>query len=302
MTHGPHESGAFDASVQTRRVTWIGIFVNVGLSMLKFFAGWLGHSQAVIADAFHSLSDLVTDFAVLLGLRFWSAPPDENHPYGHQRIETLVTTIIGVLLFAVGIGIGYNALATVRDSHVQPPGRIAMIGAFVSIVFKEVLYRWTVKVGRRIRSSAVIANAWHHRSDALSSIPALLAVGVAVLYPKWAFIDHIGALIVSLFIIKVSWDIVFPALSDLTDRAASEKDREHIRAIASAMEGVKSVHALRSRRAGSSYYVDLHVLVDGMMTVQRGHSISEQVKQAILDNRPDVVDVVVHLEPSDDGA
>jgi cation diffusion facilitator family transporter len=163
MTRGPHESVVSDASVQTRRVTWIGLFVNVGLSMLKFIVGWLGHSQAVIADAFHSLSDLVTDFAVLFGLRFWSAPPDENHPYGHQRIETIVTTIIGVLLFAVGIGIGYNALTTVRDSHVQPPGRIAMIGALLSIVFKEVLYRWTVKVGRRIRSSAVIANAWPWR-------------------------------------------------------------------------------------------------------------------------------------------
>lgn len=282
-------------------MTWIGLFVNIGLSVLKFIVGWLGHSQAVIADAFHSLSDLLTDLAVLFGLRFWSAPPDDNHPYGHQRIETIVTTIIGLLLFAAGLGIGYNAIATVRDVHVQAPGHIAMMGALLSLAFKEVLYRWTVSVGRRIRSSAVVANAWHHRSDALSSVPALIAVGVAVLYPKLAFIDHIGALIVSLFIVRVAWGIVFPALSDLTDRAASDKDRDRIRTIALGIEGVQSVHSLRSRRAGSGLYMDLHVLVDGMMTVKKGHDVSEGVKQAILDKSPDVLDVVVHLEPADDG-
>ena len=301
MTQEPHKRSSSDTSAQTRRVTWIGLFVNIGLSVLKFVVGWLGHSQAVIADAFHSLSDLITDLAILFGLRFWSAPPDDNHPYGHQRIETIVTTIIGLLLLAAGIGIGYNATTTVRDVHVQAPGHIAMIGALLSLVFKEVLYRWTVGVGRRIRSSAVIANAWHHRSDALSSIPALIAVGVAVLYPKLAFIDHIGALVVSLFIIKAAWGIVFPALSDLTDRAASDKDCEQIRTIALEIEGVQSVHSLRSRRAGSGLYMDLHVLVDGLMTVKRGHDISERVKQAIIHNRPDVVDVVVHLEPGNDG-
>ncbi|MGD9873690.1 MAG: cation diffusion facilitator family transporter [Kiritimatiellia bacterium] len=289
-----------DASAETRRVTWIGLIINIGLSALKFVVGFIGHSQAMVADAAHSFSDLVTDFAVLLGLRFWSAPADDSHPYGHQRIETIVTTLIGAALFAVGAGIGYHALATVRDPHIESPGKIALLGALFSIILKEWLYRWTVAVGQRIKSSAVIANAWHHRSDALSSIPALIAIGLAVLHPKLAFVDHIGALIVSLFIIKVSWNIVSPALNDLTDRAASNRECEEIRTVATGIPGVISVHALRTRRAGSSLHVDLHVLVDGGMTVKAGHDISETVKQAILDKGPHVTDVVVHLEPDED--
>lgn len=289
-----------DSAAETRRVTRIGLFVNIGLSALKFVVGFIGHSQAMVADAAHSLSDLVTDFAVLFGIRFWSAPADESHPYGHQRIETIVTTFIGAALFAAGTGIGYHAMATIRDPHIESPGKIALLGALFSIILKEWLYHWTVAVGKRIKSSAVIANAWHHRSDALSSIPALIAIGLAVLNPGLAFVDHVGALIVSLFIIKVSWDIVSPALNDLADRAASTRERDEIRAVAANVPGVLSAHALRTRRAGSSLHVDLHVLVDGRMTVKAGHDISEAVKQAILDKGPHVTDVVVHLEPDED--
>ncbi|MBU1693968.1 MAG: cation diffusion facilitator family transporter, partial [Verrucomicrobia bacterium] len=181
------------------------------------------------------------------------------------------------------------------------PGRIALIGAFVSIVLKEWLYRWTMAVGKRMKSPAVIANAWHHRSDALSSIPALAAVGVAVIAPRFAFLDHVGALIVSLFIIKVSWDIMAPALADLADRGGSDRERDQIAAIAISIQGVQSLHALRSRRVGSGLYVDLHLLVNGRMSVSHGHAISEQVKKAILEKGPDVLDVVVHLEPVEDG-
>lgn len=290
-----------DAAAQTRRVTWAGVFVNIALSAAKFAAGVVGHSQALIADAVHSLSDLVTDFAVLFGLPFWSAPADDDHPYGHQRIETLVTMVIGGALLLVGGGIGFNAVSSLRQPHLEAPGKIALVGALLSIILKEWLYRWTVAVGRRINSSAVIANAWHHRSDALSSIPALLAVGVAVLNPKLAIADHVGAFIVSLFILKVAWNIMSPSLSELADRAASEKDRNEIRAIATLTPGVKSVHALRSRRTGSGIRVDLHVLVDGQMTVKAGHDIAEAVKRAIMRKGPHVLDVVVHLEPEEDG-
>lgn len=178
-----------------------------------------------------------------------------------------------------------------------PPGKIALVGVVVSIVFKEILYHWTKAIGIRSKSSALIANAWHHRSDAISSIPALIAVAVASINPNLAFIDNIGALVVSIFILKVSWDIINPAISELADRSASKKDLEKISSIASGINGVKSVHAIRTRKLGYCLHVDLHVLVDGDMTVKMGHDISEVVKHELLEKGPEVLDVVVHLEP-----
>jgi cation diffusion facilitator family transporter len=284
-------------AAQIRRVTWIGLVVNVFLSILKFIVGYLGSSQAVIADAVHSLSDMGTDFAVLFGLRYWSAPADESHQYGHGRIETIVTSAIGITLVLAALGIGYNSLATIRGVHLTQPGWIAIAGSLMAILLKEALYRWTVAVGRRTKSSAVIANAWHHRSDALSSVPVLIAVAVAAITPKLAFIDHVGAIVVSIFILKVCWDILSPSVSELADRGASQKSREKIRSIAMDVDGVKSVHAIRTRRLGSGLHLDLHILVDGEMTVQMGHEISGAVKSALIEKGPEVLDVVVHLEP-----
>ncbi|MCP4213335.1 MAG: cation transporter [bacterium] len=280
-----------------RRITWIGIAVNLALAALKGAAGILGGSQAVIADAFHSLSDSTTDVAILLGVKFWSAPPDECHPYGHKRIETLITTSIGFLLAAVAVAISYNALNSVREVHMARVGWIAVTGPLLSIIVKEILYRKTIKVGIEIKSRAVMANAWHHRSDALSSIPALLAVAASVINPKWAFVDSIGALVVSLFILKVAWDITRPALSELTDSGASRQDRKRIHEIAVAVEGVKEAHAIRTRKAGPSIYVDLHILVEPEMTVREGHDISEAVREKLVNEGPEILDVVVHLEP-----
>jgi cation diffusion facilitator family transporter len=238
-----------------------------------------------------------TDLAVLLGVKFWSAPPDEGHPYGHRRIETIITAAIGVALALAALGIGYNALATIRNVHLRQPRLIAIAGSVFAIVLKEVLYRWTVAVGRKAKSSAVIANAWHHRSDALSSVPVVIAVAVAVLNPKLAFIDHAGALVVSIFILKVSWDIISPSLSELADLGAPRKHREKIRSIARGISGVRSVHAIRTRRLGSGLHVDLHILVDGEMTVRMGHEISGAVKSALIEKGPEILDAVVHLEP-----
>lgn len=296
MRNLPADKNAQDAR-HVVRVTWIGLAGNVFLSALKFTAGFLGSSQAVVADGVHSLSDMGTDLAVLLGVKFWSAPPDEDHPYGHRRIETIITVAIGVALALAALGIGYNALATIRGIHLRQPGWIAIAGSVFAIVLKEVLYRWTVAVGRQVQSSAVIANAWHHRSDALSSVPVVIAVAVAVLNPKLAFIDHAGALVVSIFILKVSWDIISPSLSELADLGAPRKHREKIRAIATGISGVKSVHAIRTRRLGSGLHVDLHILVDGEMTVRMGHEISGAVKSALIEKGPEILDAVVHLEP-----
>ena len=282
-----------------RRITWIGLATNLFLATLKMGVGWIGSSQAVIADAVHSLSDMLTDIAVLLGVNFWTAPADEDHPYGHGRIETLITVVIGSSLTLVAFGIGYRALATIRYVHIEQPGWIAIIGLIVSILLKEILYRISIRAGRQLGSSALVANAWHHRSDAVSSIPALIAVAAAAFDPRWAFIDHIGALIVALILLKVSWEIVKPALATLTDRGATHRERDRIQTIARAVTGVEQVHAIRTRRQGTGLYVDLHVQVDGDMTVRKGHDISGAVKAALITDGPDVLDVIVHMEPYD---
>jgi cation diffusion facilitator family transporter len=282
---------------EVRRITWIGLAGNTILAALKFVVGYLGASQAVIADAVHSLSDTVTDFAVIFGVKFWSAPPDESHPYGHRRIESLVTAFIGFALASVAIGIVFKALSTVREEHITQTGWIAVTGPLLSIVFKEILFRWTIRVGKRVKSTAVIANAWHHRSDAFSSMPALIAVAASAVNPNWAFVDQIGAMIVAAFILKVSWDIIRPALMELTDGGVSEKDRQKIMEIACSVKGVLDVHAVRTRKIGPDTHVDLHVLVDPEMSVRTGHDISEEVKRELIASGPDVLDVVVHLEP-----
>ncbi|UCD89570.1 MAG: cation transporter [Desulfobacterales bacterium] len=282
---------------QARHVTWIGLAANLILFVTKFTLGYLGASQAVIADAFHSLSDITTDIAILFGIKFWSSPPDECHPYGHKRIETIVTVIIGIALFIIALGIGYNALILMRKTHLKPPTKIAAFAALLSIILKEVVFHWTSAVGTRIKSSALLANAWHHRSDAISSIPVLIAVTIAIFNPNLAFIDLIGALIVSLFILKVSWDIMRPAVSELSDGGASAHDREKIKSIVLEVDRVKETHAIRTRKLGAGLYVDLHVLVDGEMTVQQGHRVAHEVKNNLLAKGPDILDVVVHIEP-----
>ena len=282
---------------EVKRITLIGIFCNLWLSALKLAVGILGSSQAVIADAVHSMSDLGTDFAVIFGIKYWSAPPDENHPYGHLRIEALITAVIGLVLAGVAVSLAFKALSSLHEAHVRHSSGIALIGPVISIAVKEWLYRWTVQVGKRVKSSAVVANAWHHRSDALSSVPAFLAVSVSLIRHDWAFVDHIGAVIISLFILKVSWDIIHPALSELTDRGASSMEQDAIKRHAMNIEGVRDVHKIRTRRFGSNLQVDLHILVDPDMSVREGHEISMQVKRTLVASQLNILDVVVHLEP-----
>jgi cation diffusion facilitator family transporter len=294
-----HKTKGGQRADQIRRITWIGLVGNVFISGLKFVLGTIGSSQAVIADAVHSLSDVITDVAILVGVRYWSSPADKSHPYGHRRIETIVTVGIGVTLAAAALAIGYQGLTTMRNQDIQQPGWIAFVGAIISIVTKELLYRWTVRVGRRENSSAVIANAWHHRSDAFSSVPAAIAVAIAAVNPEWSFVDHLGAVIVSLFILHASWKIIRPALNELSDSSAPEHVQDLIKAAGEEIGGVEDVHAIRSRIMGNAVYVDLHITVQGSMSVSRGHEVSEEVKSRIMERVPDVLDVVVHLEPDD---
>jgi cation diffusion facilitator family transporter len=284
-----------------RRITWIGLWINLILAGIKFVAGWLGSSQAVVADGVHSLSDTVTDIAILVGVKYWSAPPDECHPYGHHRIETLVTTCIGVLLAVAALGIGYDAINGLRERSTVQPGGIALIGALLSIAFKEVLFHWTRAAGKRSRSTALIANAWHHRTDALSSLPVALAVLVAMAKPEWSFVDPLGALLVTVFILHAAWRITQPALEELADRGASEKVRKRILEATRKIEHLNDAHRIRTRKMGGGIFLDLHITVDGKMTVFEGHEISREVKKRIQESLPEVMDVVVHIEPDDHG-
>lgn len=283
-----------------RRVTAWGLALNVALSALKLVVGVVGHSQALIADAVHSLSDMSTDVAVIVGVRYWSAPADQGHPYGHGRIETIVTFLIAAVLVSVGCGLAWRAVVTVGDRHLTPPEWITFWVACLSLASKELLYHWTVRVGRRLKSSALIANAWHHRSDALSSLAVAGALLGTQLLPGWGFLDHVATLVVSAFILHVAWRIGQSALAQLSDAGADREQRRAIREVALSTAGVRAVHALRTRHVGRGLQVDLHVLVDPEMSVREGHDITEHVTDRLLREGPDVIDVLLHLEPDDD--
>ncbi len=294
-THTPRQ-----IRLAVRRVTLGALVVNMSLSALKLAAGVFGGSQSMLADALHTLTDSLTDVAILLGVHFWSAPPDDRHPYGHWRIETLITTAIGIALVVVAVGITARSLQNIHTGQTSAPAMFAFWTAVVSLAVKECLYQWTARTGKRIRSTAVMANAWHHRSDALSSIPAAIAIVAARLKPEWAYVDQIGAVVISGFVLHAAWRIIKPAAGDLLDEGAPAALRRTICRMAEGIDGVSSVHAIRTRKAGPGYHLDLHVLVDPDFSVRRGHDIATAVKQSLMNQRSDIHDVVVHIEPADD--
>ncbi len=296
------QAEALPAAAQVRWAGWVGLISNLALAGLKAVAGILGHSQAVLADAVHSLSDVATDLAVILGVRYWSAPADEEHPHGHGRIETLLTVAIGLVLASVAVGIGVRAIRGLRDGVELAPSAIALVAALVSIVVKELLYRWTARVGRRVRSSATLANAWHHRSDAFSSLPAAAAVAVALVAPQWAVVDRVGAVVVCLLILQASWRIVSPAINELIDAAAPARIRRRIERLALEVDGVEAANAVRTRYVGSEIAVDLHVEVDGGLSVAEGFSIAMAVRRKLMEEGPNVADAIVQIEPVTLGA
>ncbi|MBF0452238.1 MAG: cation transporter [Candidatus Magnetomorum sp.] len=288
-----------DKDKKIRKVTLIGFLINILLSAAKIIAGTYGKSQAVVADGIHSLSDTTTDVAVIIGSYFWSKPPDSNHPYGHQRIETIVSIFIGLVLLAAGAGIGLEAIINLHKQSSCPPGWVALAASIASIICKESLYQWTMITGKKIKSISLTANAWHHRLDAISSIPVFFAVGISILWPEWNFIDRVGAIFVSFLIGYASLSIIITGLKELIDVGAPLELCEKIKIIALTNKAVQQVHAIRTRYVGSSLQVDLHAVVDGSMTVYEGHQVAEDIEKRILDNGPDVVDVVVHIEPED---
>ncbi len=286
-------------SPSLRRISfagWVGLVVNLGLTAVKLAAGIAGHSQAVIADAVHSLTDIVTDIALIFGVRYWSAPADESHPHGHGKFETLVTAFIGIMVAAAAVSIGWDAVASF-GRPAAPPSVIALIAALLSIVVKEALYQWTRAVARETRSTALLANAWHHRSDALSSVPVAAAVAVAILDHRLMVVDRIAAVVVALFVLHAAFRIIRPTIDQLVDAGAPRAHRRELERLALAVDGVESAHALRTRYVGSEIAVDLHVEVDPELSVADGFEIARRVKRELTERGPNVADVMVQVEP-----
>ena len=278
-------------------VTVVGMILNIVLVLAKAAGGWFFHSQALLADAVHSLSDLVTDLAVIFGVKYWSAPPDRSHPYGHGRIETLVSAFIGIALAAVAIGLAWDAVGTLRNGVDRGPAGFAFLIAVFSVVSKEIVFRWTRAKAREVRSTAMEANAWHHRSDAISSIPAAVAIALAYFFPRLHFVDALGAIFVSGFILHSAWKIIQPTLQELSEAGVSKEDQAKIYRMAASLPGVLGAHALRTRNAGSAIWADIHIIVDPEMTVREGHDLSHKVRDLLVASDLNIVDVVVHLEP-----
>jgi len=282
------------------QVTLAGLALNLALSAFKCSAGYWGKSQAVLADGIHSLSDTVTDGALLVGMRFWNKPPDADHPYGHQRLETMVTIFIGLVLGAVGVRLLWNALSSLHipSASEVAPGKIALLAALVSVGSKEWLYRWSLFWGKKTRSMALSANAWHHRSDALSSLPVVLAVGGTMIDPSWIFLDPLGAALVSLFILRASYTICKDPLAQLMDKGMPLEDLKTLERIVWDIPGILGLHKIRTRYLGSnSLMVDLHIEVNPEISVRQGHELASSVKFSLMDHFPSIVYVVVHVEP-----
>jgi len=282
---------------KVRKVTLWGLALNLVLAVVKFSVGTLASCQALVADAVHSLADSFTDLAVLIGAPYWLAPADSEHPHGHGRIETMIILAIGTALGFAGLGLVWRALSAIQTPKETLPGWSAFAVAVLSVLTKEILYQWTANTGKRIRSPALIANAWHHRSDGLSSLPVAVAVVAIRLKPQWQSLDDVAALVVSLFILQAAWKILWPALKQLADTGTTQKERDEIETIAKGTDGVIAIHALRTRHIGPGLQIDLHVLVDPKISVQQGHAIAHTVKEKILHEGPAVVDVLVHVEP-----
>ena len=284
-----------------RRVTWLGIAVNVLIAAAKAVAGVACSSQALVADAVHSASDLVTDLAVLFSVRHWTAPADEDHPYGHGKIEAFVTLSISAALVLAAWELARNAVASLaRGGSGASPGAAALAVAVASVVLKEIVFLATRAVARRVRSTALEANAWHHRSDALSSIPVAAAVAVVWAFPSLWWVDAAGALVVSAFVLRVAWKLAKPALQELTDAQIGSK-ADAVAGVALGVAGVKGVHKPRARRYGSSFQADIHIQVEASLSVAEGHAIGHAVKAAVVGAGLDVDDVVVHVEPWGEG-
>lgn len=287
------------------QVTIWGAIGNLLLTAFKLVAGLLGRSSAMIADAIHSLSDLVSDIVVLVMVKVSSKGVDKSHDYGHGKFETLATVVVAVILLWVGIellieGIGKIRLVIVGET-LPVPGTIALWAALISILVKEILYQWTSRVGKKVNSPAMITNAWHHRSDALSSIGAALGIGGAICFGgKWVILDPIVGCIISIFIVVIAVKMAIPALYELTDGSLPEEIEQQIIQLILSVDGVTNVHDLRTRRNGPIIIIGVHIVVDPNMTVAKAHHLTVLAENAIRNQFGNETQISIHIEPTEE--
>jgi len=276
----------------------VGAFANLVLSLIKFIGGVFGNSMALIADALHSLSDLITDAVVYFSHGVGQLPPDKNHPYGHGRAETIGTTVVGLLIIITGLGVAYEAWETMTQNIDKTPGWLAAAIAILSVFINEGLYRYTLKIGEASKSPSLIANAWHHRTDAISSIAAF--IGILGAWNGIAIMDPLAGGLVGLMVCKVGYDFSRDGFRDLMDTALSEEHTQKIFAILNEIPEVIHFHDLRSRTIGGEILIDVHILVDPEMTVTEGHGVAEVVRRNVIKAFDNVQDVLVHVDGEHD--
>ena len=284
------------------KVTMVGGAVNVVLLLFKFVAGIVGHSAAMLADAVHSLSDFVTDVIVLVFVHISGKPKDKSHDYGHGKYETLAMTVIGLALLVVAIGIVYSGMTKIIDwangTDLEAPGMLALWAALLSIVLKESVYRYSMVKARELNSQAVEANAWHHRSDALSSLGTAIGIGGAIfLGRRWTVLDPIASVVVGMFIVKVAIDLLRRGIGDLMEQSLPDAVEEEMLQMVEAIPGVVEPHDLRTRRIGNHYAIELHIRMDGDMSLRESHDKASEVEDMLRNRYGEETHVAVHVEP-----
>ena len=294
-----------DRGKEIRRITVVGAIVNIILTIFKIIAGALGRSAAMVADGIHSLSDLLSDIVVLVFTHISSKGKDKNHSFGHGKFETLATLIVSVILVAVGAKLMADGVASIigvmNGNSIPLPGSIALWAAIGSIIIKEILYHATIRTARRTNSPVVLANAWHHRSDALSSIGALTGIaGAMILGDKWTILDPIASCCISIAIIVVAVKMSLPSLAELLETSLPEEIEKDIISIANSVQGVENIHELKTRRNGISYIIDAHIVVDPHISVTEAHNIATDVENALKEKYGNETQINIHIEPDQD--
>lgn len=293
---------AYNADQMTRlksRVTYIAAFVNILLAGIKIGFGIIGRSEALIADGIHSLSDLLSDLFVIVAIKLGSREADHDHPYGHRRFETMATVLLGGGLIVVAGVIAWDVIGRIQHPEtLLVPDRNTLIIAAISILANEWLYQYTKRIAKRTRSKLLLANAWHHRSDAISSIVVLF--GIMAVFYGYPFADAIAAVIVALMVAKIGLSLVLESIKELVDTSLSDTQTDAIRKVIKTTEGVRSIHLLRTRHMGEDSFIDTHIVVDPKITVSEGHMIGDAVRDNLKAQFQDVADVLVHIDPEDD--
>jgi cation diffusion facilitator family transporter len=304
VTLQPHyiSIGTMDRSKEIYKVTLAGGAVNVVLLAFKFVAGIMGHSAAMVADAVHSLSDLITDVVVLVFVRISAMPQDKSHDYGHGKYETLATAIIGLALLGVALLIIYNGGVKVSawfdGEEIAAPGMLALWAALLSIILKEGVYRYSMTKARQLDSSVVEANAWHHRSDALSSVGTTIGIGGAIfLGERWTVLDPLTSIVVGVIIVKVAFDLLRSGIGDLTEQSLPDAIEEEILSLVATVPGIDTPHDLRTRRIGNHYAIELHILMDGSITLHEAHEKATAVEDLLRQHYGQDTHVAIHMEP-----